>query len=270
MGAFFESALLFSLAVLIILIGLLVYYFKGRVVELEQKNTKCLEIINDVYGSHCLLKQTVTAMLMEAADDASASASASASAAAAAASSTYDVADTNANVSTSASNANTSNANTSNANASTSEPIYSKYIDVEIEDDIDDSSRVSYTDDETDNVTPFIKTIHVNLDTQDPYELDVEEMYDNDEDAYADDDDDKISVHLDETAPEIQVVKTDNNEQPNQSASNPATTNDYKKMSVVALRGYIISNGIQTDASKLRRMNKQELISLIDSHSADQ
>lgn len=244
MGAFFESALLFSLAVLIILIGLLVYYFKGRVVELEQKNTKCLEIINDVYGSHCLLKQTVTAMLMEAADDASATAAAAVNT-----SSTYDVDD---------------------ANVSTLEPVYSKYIDVEIEDDIDDSSRVSYTDDETDNVSPFIKTIHVNLDTQNPCELDVEEMYDNDEDAYAEEDDDKISVHLDETAPEIQVVKTDNNEQPNQLASNPATTNDYKKMSVVALRGYIISNGIQTDAGKLRRMNKQELISLIDSHSADQ
>ena len=52
MGAFFESALLFSLAVLIILIGLLIYYFKGRVNDLEQKSFKCLELVGEVYKSH--------------------------------------------------------------------------------------------------------------------------------------------------------------------------------------------------------------------------
>ena len=63
MGIVFQSALLFSLAVLIILIGLLIYYFKGRVNDLEQKSLKCLELVGDVYKSHLELKQHVHGMV---------------------------------------------------------------------------------------------------------------------------------------------------------------------------------------------------------------
>lgn len=63
MGAFFESALLFSLAVLIVLVGLLIYYFKGRIGELEQKNMKCLELVGEVYKSHLAFKQEVHGVL---------------------------------------------------------------------------------------------------------------------------------------------------------------------------------------------------------------
>jgi len=63
MGAFFESALLFSLAVLIVLVGLLIYYFKGRIGELEQKNMKCLELVGEVYKSHLAFKQEVHGLL---------------------------------------------------------------------------------------------------------------------------------------------------------------------------------------------------------------
>ena len=59
MGVLFESILLFSLAVLIILVGLLVYYFKKRIVEIEQKNTKCLEIVQDVYMQQMQNIQTI-------------------------------------------------------------------------------------------------------------------------------------------------------------------------------------------------------------------
>jgi hypothetical protein len=55
----FESVLLFSLAVLVIAVGLLVYYFKNRISDLETKNTKCLEIVNDVYSQHNQLKAEV-------------------------------------------------------------------------------------------------------------------------------------------------------------------------------------------------------------------
>jgi hypothetical protein len=59
MGIVFESALLFSLAVLVIAVGLLVYYFKNRIAEIESKNTKCLEIVHDVFLQHTQLKQDV-------------------------------------------------------------------------------------------------------------------------------------------------------------------------------------------------------------------
>jgi hypothetical protein len=62
MGIVFESALLFSLAVLVIAVGLLVYYFKNRIAEIESKNTKCLEIVHDVFLQHTELKNNVNRM----------------------------------------------------------------------------------------------------------------------------------------------------------------------------------------------------------------
>lgn len=59
MAVLFESILLFSLAVLIILMGLLVYYFKKRIVEVEQQNAKCLEIVQDVYMQHMKLRNEI-------------------------------------------------------------------------------------------------------------------------------------------------------------------------------------------------------------------
>ena len=55
----FESILLFSLAILVIAVGLLVYYFKKRIADVEQKNTKCLEIVHDVFVQHIQLKGEV-------------------------------------------------------------------------------------------------------------------------------------------------------------------------------------------------------------------
>jgi hypothetical protein len=64
--------------------------------------------------------------------------------------------------------------------------------------------------------------------------------------------------------PEIQVIKTEATaDLPAETIVAPVAAGDYKKMSAVALRGYIISSGIQTDAAKLRRMTKQELIDLV-------
>ena len=63
MGLLFESILLFSLAVLIILVGMLVYYFKKRIVDIEQKNAKCFEIVQDVYMQQMQLKKEVFAVL---------------------------------------------------------------------------------------------------------------------------------------------------------------------------------------------------------------
>ena len=65
MGVLFESILLFSLAVLIILVGLLVYYFKKRIVEIEQKNAKCLEIAQDVYLQQMQMKKEIYSILFQ-------------------------------------------------------------------------------------------------------------------------------------------------------------------------------------------------------------
>ena len=63
MGVLFESILLFSLAVLIIVMGLLVYYFKKRIVEVEQQNASCLEIVQDVYTQHMKLRNEVYSVM---------------------------------------------------------------------------------------------------------------------------------------------------------------------------------------------------------------
>ena len=63
MGVLFESILLFSLAVLIILVGLLVYYFKKRIVDVEQKNTRCFEIVHDICLQQIKMKNEVYSIL---------------------------------------------------------------------------------------------------------------------------------------------------------------------------------------------------------------
>jgi len=62
----FESVLLFSLAVLIILVGLLVYYFKKRIVDVEQKNATCLELVQDVYSEHMKLRHQMMMVMSSA------------------------------------------------------------------------------------------------------------------------------------------------------------------------------------------------------------
>ena len=63
MSVLFESILLFSLAVLIILVGCLVYYFKKRIIDIEQKTAKCLEITQDVYMQQIQFKNEVYSIL---------------------------------------------------------------------------------------------------------------------------------------------------------------------------------------------------------------
>jgi hypothetical protein len=63
MSVLFESILLFSLAVLIIIMGGLVYYFKKRIVEVEQNNATCLEVVQDVYMQHTKLRNEVNGLI---------------------------------------------------------------------------------------------------------------------------------------------------------------------------------------------------------------
>lgn len=64
-----ESILLFSLAALIIVVGLLVYYFKKRIAEVEQKSSKSLEIVHDLYMQQMKMKNDFNAIIQSLQDD---------------------------------------------------------------------------------------------------------------------------------------------------------------------------------------------------------
>ena len=245
MGAFFESALLFSLAVLIVLIGLLIYYFKGRITDLEQKNMKCLELIGDVYKSHLELKRGMPTMIggqtsmpsdprikIELQEHPQ-----------------YDYCNTNF------------------------------YDDDDEEDDDDDDDD----DDDVDSIIEIVDNIQdnqesndnndsqvkmINVDLSGTIELsenmDVEEIEIEDDAAISNDE----LIKVDES--ELIVVNKIENEVDEvvegvetQSNSQNVSRESYKKMSLPALRGFIISNGYQTDNAKLQKMKKNELIDLI-------
>lgn len=247
MGAFFESALLFSLAVLIVLIGLLIYYFKGRITDLEQKNMKCLELIGDVYKSHLELKRGMPTMIggqtsmpsdprikIELQEHPQ-----------------YDYCNTN---------------------------FYDDEDDDDEEDDDEDDD-----DDDVDSIIEIVDNIQdnqesndindsqvkmINVDLSGTIELsenmDVEEIEIEDDAAISNDE----LIKVDES--ELIVVNKIENEVDEvvegvetQSNSQNVSRESYKKMSLPALRGFIISNGYQTDNAKLQKMKKNELIDLI-------
>lgn len=64
-----ESIWLFSLAVLIIAVGLLVYYFKKRIAEVEQKSSKSLEIVHDLYMQQMKMKSDFNAIIKSLQED---------------------------------------------------------------------------------------------------------------------------------------------------------------------------------------------------------
>lgn len=228
MGAFFESALLFSLAVLIILIGLLIYYFKGRVNDLEQKSMKCLELVGEVYKSHLELKQSV------------------------------------ASVASVASTRPTSAASVASAEQIGGSPRIQVHLEEFSDEDEEDSEEDSEDDssdsddEDDDEFPPQIKMVNVDLtETLEAEEIDID--IDMDEDA------EHIGEN-NETEP-IVVNKIDVDDiSETQSVNETSTVNDrdsYKKMGLPALRGFIISKGYQTDSAKLQKMKKNELIDLI-------
>lgn len=64
-----ESIWLFSLAVLIIAVGLLVYYFKKRIADVEQKSSKSLEIVHDLYMQQMKMKSDFNAIIKSLQED---------------------------------------------------------------------------------------------------------------------------------------------------------------------------------------------------------
>jgi hypothetical protein len=249
MGAFFESALLFSLAVLIVLVGLLIYYFKGRIVDIEQKNMKCLDIINDVYKSHLEFKQMVQNEFQDLI--------------------------VNKNIvlmSDTLSHGGSDHQQALHGNIQSDNRIM-----VEItENSTEDSDSESESDSDSDSDSEFelhlepdshkTKLINVNLSIPENYELDVDEVDELDIDEL-DADADADIVDMDDHT-NILVNKLENSNEINEIKDSEGITllvekDSYKKMNLPALRSFIISKGYQTDSAKLQKMKKGELIDLI-------
>jgi hypothetical protein len=254
MGAFFESALLFSLAVLIILVGLLIYYFKGRIADIEQKNIKCLDIINDVYKSHLEFKQLVKNEFEN-----------------------LSVPQMRVIGGTNHQAPQQVQVLQSNYQQQVSQS--DKRITVEIaEQDSESESDDSDSDDsdlesESDVELEKTKLINVDLSIPENYDLNVDEL-DVDELDVDELDVDELDVDdsdVDDLDPkehtDIVVNKLENvaeNEIKDSDGITLSVEKDsYKKMNLPALRSFIISKGYQTDSAKLQKMKKGELIDLI-------
>jgi hypothetical protein len=230
----FESILLFSLAVLVIAIGLLVYYFKKRIADIEQKNTKCLEIVHDVFVQHMQLKAEVAESRImpdfyqqqnqddrikihleenyDAASDDDAS---------------DDEADDTDDVKI--------------VNVDLSGPIDS---DINITDEIDD---------QFDSDAPQTSTFEV-LDAQEPNVFEITEL-DNQQKTIT-----KIDVNESDLESDSEMSTTKTNES-FRDLFNPETKESYKKMDIKSLRRLVVSRGLATESTT--RMRKNELIDVL-------
>ena len=234
MGSLF---LFISLAVLVGIVGLLAYYFKSRLAEVESKNLKSLEIIEGMYSQQQQMKQYILGggskqqQQQQQKQD----------------SSQYD------------------------------ERI--KIVldeDDEDEDEDEDEEDEEDEDEEDEDEEPEIKKIAVDMSFPAECELDIDE----EEPEYIPED--EPDVHIDEQLnpnEEIIVNKLDEAEhygaEQNEVEQNEADhdfeitavkSNDkdnYKKMSITALKNVLHSRGIVTDSAKLNKMKKSEIIDLL-------
>lgn len=233
MGAFFESALLFSLAVLIVLIGLLIYYFKGRITDLEQKNMKCLELIGDVYKSHLELKRGMAIPFIREQVGGM-----------------QQTTDQRIKIELQEQPHEYEDESDSDSNSDSDS------------DGDDEDSIVEIIEDNADNQ---IKTVNVDLSgsIELSEEIDVEDMEIEDVDAIGNDELIKIEQSEPIIVNKVEIDGEIELDIDGEHAVDQSKRDSYKKMSLPALRGFIISNGYQTDNAKLQKMRKNELIDLI-------
>lgn len=234
----FESILLFSLAVLVIAIGLLVYYFKKRIADIEQKNTKCLEIVHDVFVQHMQLKaefaqsrimpdfyqqqnqdDRIKIHLEE----------------------NYDAADDDAVEENYYADTDDEADDVKIVNVDLSGPIDS---DINITDEIDD---------QFDSDAPQTSTFEV-LDAQEPNVFEITEL-DNQQKTIT-----KIDVNESDLESDSEMSTTKTSES-FRDLFNPETKESYKKMDIKSLRRLVVSRGLATESTP--RMRKNELIDVL-------
>jgi len=243
----FESILLFSLAILVIAIGLLVYYFKKRIADIEQKNTKCLEIVHDVFVQHMQLKaevvqnRTMTDFYQHENQDDRIKIHLEEN--------YNDLHDIDADDESDADADDESNADADDAddndvkivNVNLSGPIDS---DINITDEIDD---------QFDSDMPQSSTFEV-LDAREPNVFTLTNV-DNQPETIS-----KIDVNESDLESDSEMSTTKNNES-FRDLFNPETKESYKKMDIKSIRRLVVSRGLATESTP--RMRKNELIDVL-------
>ena len=234
----FESILLFSLAVLVIAIGLLVYYFKKRIADIEQKNTKCLEIVHDVFVQHMQLKAEVAESRImpdfyqqQNQDDRIKIHLEE----------NYDAADDDAVEENYYADTDDEADDVKIVNVDLSGPIDS---DINITDEIDD---------QFDSDAPQTSTFEV-LDAQEPNVFEITEL-DNQQKTIT-----KIDVNESDLESDSEMSTTKTSES-FRDLFNPETKESYKKMDIKSLRRLVVSRGLATESTT--RMRKNELIDVL-------
>ena len=233
MSAFFESALLFSLAILIVLVGLLVYYFKDRLLQLEQKNNQCLDIIKDVYTAHSELKTTVENMMIPAVRV---------------------------------------GGNNVWPERQYEDENDESELESESESD-DDASVNPIQMTISDYDVGAVKTITLDPDELQISEddipdngTDMPEEYDitDDVEPYEDAPSNEPKLVINKLDLEESLANDDLTSTINDDTTSTTDKTSYKKMNLTELRAYIVANGICTDHARLKHMKKQELIDMIN------
>ena len=231
----FESILLFSLAVLVIAIGLLVYYFKKRIADIEQKNTKCLEIVHDVFVQHMQLKAEVAESRImpdfyqqQNQDDRIKIHLEE----------NYDAADDDAY----------------DDDATDDDTDDVKIVNVDLSGPIDSDINITdEIDDQFDSDAPQTSTFEV-LDAKEPDVFEITEL-DNQPETIT-----KIDVNESDLESDSEMSTTKTNES-FRDLFNPETKESYKKMDIKSLRRLVVSRGLATESTT--RMRKNELIDVL-------
>jgi hypothetical protein len=243
MGSLF---LFISLAVLVGIVGLLAYYFKSRLADIENKNMKSLEIIEGLYSQQQQMKQFILG------------------------GGGY------------AHQATLQQPQPLNQDNSQYDERIKIVLNDDSDEDIDDSDDsdedTDDSDEDTDDSDEYdeddeeekrvdeVKKITVDMSFPEECELNIEE----DEPEYIPED--EPEVHIDEEpikTEEIVVNKLDEDKPDdgdNDFEITAVKSNDkdnYKKMSITALKNILHSRGIVTDSARLNKMKKSEIIDLL-------
>lgn len=237
MGSLF---LFISLAVLVGIVGLLAYYFKSRLAEVESKNLKSLEIIEGMYSQQQQMKQYILGSGLKQPQE------------------------------------------QQQQPQKQDSSQYDERIKIVLEEESDDEEEESDDDEEESDEEPEVKKIAVDMSFPIECELDIDE----EEPEYIPEDEPEVNIDerfnpneeiivnkLDEA--EHDEAEHNEAEHRNKAEHNnddidfeitAVKTNDkdnYKKMSITALKNVLQSRGIITDSAKLNKMKKSEIIDLL-------
>jgi hypothetical protein len=235
MGSLF---LFISLAVLVGIVGLLAYYFKSRLAEVESKNLKSLEIIEGMYSQQQQMKQYI---LSGGAAQAHAQAPTPVQA-------SYKHSDQ-----------------------------YDERIKIVLDEESDDESE-DESDDESEDESELdsdsesesdgeVKKVTVDMSFPEECDLDIEE----DDNEYIPEDEpevnlDEPNVQSEEDAIVVNKLSADDDKVDEDFEITAVKSNEkdnYKKMSIAALKNILHSRGIVTDSARLNKMKKSEIIDLL-------